>query len=139
MAALVALPLEPSGRPATDRRRVACPHPADVARELPVGREPDCWRAREARLARLAAHGREVPPEGLGAWPRWILENLSPEPRLRCMVLRFLHGGHRALPDALRVRCRLSRAPRDRARGCHRAPDEWSGMSTRRAPGSRSA
>jgi hypothetical protein len=124
VVALVALPLEPSGRPAADRRRVACPHPADVAREPPVGREPDCRRARQARLARLAAHGREVPPEALGAWPRWIVEDLSPEPRLRGMVLRLLHGGHRALPDPFtRSSSSPSSAPRDRPRGCHRAPD----------------
>jgi transposase InsO family protein len=45
-----------------------------VAGEPPVGRELDCRRAREARLARLAAHGREVPPKALGAWPRSALE-----------------------------------------------------------------
>ena len=112
------LALDPSGRPAADRRRVEDPHPAYVAREPPVGREPDCRRARTARLARLAAHGRQVSPEALGAWPRAGLGDLSPEPCLAGLGLRLVHGGHRALPDALRVRRRLPRAPQDRPRGC---------------------
>ena len=70
MAALVAFALRPSDWPAADRRRVEGPHPAYVAREPPVGRESDCRRARQARLARLAAHSREVPPQAPGAWPR---------------------------------------------------------------------
>jgi hypothetical protein len=82
MAPLVALSLPPSGRPVIDRRRVEGPDPAYVAREPPVGGEPDCRRAREARLARLAAHGREVPPEAPGTWPGAALEDLSPEARL---------------------------------------------------------
>ena len=85
MAAVVALPLEPSGRPAADRRRVAGPHPADVAGEPPVGREPDCWRARETRLAGLAAHGGEVPvlvrnhPRRAGCQGANVLVGVSPQ------------------------------------------------------------
>ena len=62
-------------------------------------------------------------PRHLRAWPRAALEDLSPEPRLAGLGLRLLHGGHRALPDALRVRRHLSRAPPDCPRRCHRAPD----------------
>jgi putative transposase len=47
MAAVVALPFEPSGRPTADRRRAAGHHPTHVAGKPPVGREPDC------RLAKL--------------------------------------------------------------------------------------
>ena len=85
LAAVVALPLEPSGRPGADRRRVAGPHPADVAGEPPVGREPDCWRARETRLAGLAAHGGEVPvlvrnhPRRAGCQGANVLVGVSPQ------------------------------------------------------------
>ena len=129
VAALVAFALPPSGRPAADRRRVEGPHPAYVAREPAVGREPDCRRACEARVARLAAHGRQVPPEGPGAWPRAGLEDVFPEPRLAGLGLRLLYGGHRAFPNSLRVRRHLPRAPRVRPRRCHRAPDGRVGRS----------
>src|SRR5258708_8717764 len=116
------LAFEPSGRPAADRHRVEGPHPADVARKPPVGREPDCRRVCEARVARLAAHGRQVPPEALGAWPRSVLEDLSPEPRLADLGLRLLHGGHRPFPDPLRIRSHLPPAPRAPPRRFHRTP-----------------
>jgi hypothetical protein len=80
-ATLVAFALPPSGRPAADRHRVEDPHPAYVARKPPVGREPDCRRACEARVARLAAHGRQAPPEALCERLASIRKPTSSHPR----------------------------------------------------------
>jgi hypothetical protein len=89
LAAVVALPLEPSGRPGADRRRVAGPHPADVAGEPPVGREPDCRRTREAWAGASRRARSRSTAQNTGAWPRSVLENFFPEPRLPGLVLRL--------------------------------------------------
>jgi hypothetical protein len=91
-----------------------------------LGGEPDRRRAREARLTGLAL--REIPPKSPAPWPRSVLEHLSPEPCLAGLGLRLLHGGHRPLPDPLRVRRHLPRgflrrtADRERLDGGRASP-----------------